>query len=235
MNLQYRLIDHKLAADFVEIHHYIHKRPPIKWSWGAFEGEELKGVMTIGKPPSWTMYCGVVGESIEEYRENPDSRAHHVFELNRLWMNDDQPRNSESCFVAWCLRELKKIDRHIILVSYADSEASVTTKDGTIKKKGHIGYVYQALGFLYTGTSAKFNDIHFIGHKDYRSVPLSLRGTKIRNRRASADEPDIRRVPRSRKYRYVWFADPKDIPLLKWKQKPYPKAELCLDDIPPLE
>lgn len=35
----------------------------------------------------------------------------------------------------------------------------------------------------------------------------------------------VRRIRRSPKHRYVWFADPKDEQLLKgkWKRKPYPK------------
>jgi hypothetical protein len=35
----------------------------------------------------------------------------------------------------------------------------------------------------------------------------------------------VRRIPRTRKHRYVWFADPKDEQLLKgkWERKPYPK------------
>ena len=115
--------------------------------------------------------------------------------------------------MAWCLRELRKLYPGLILVSYADT------------KQNHIGVVYQAVGWRYTGTSIPFPDIHPEGYNDHRSVPRAVRGKKIGNRRAWSFDPSIRRVPRSVKHRYVWFADPKDQKLLAWPVQPYPRND----------
>jgi hypothetical protein len=84
--------------------------------------------------------CGLVGEKYAQFK-NPESRAKDVYELNRLWLDDSLPRNSESRFIGWCLRELRRKQPRVILVSYADS------------KEGHVGYVYQSTNWVYTGTT----------------------------------------------------------------------------------
>jgi len=63
--------------------------------------------------------------------ENPSL----CLELNRLWVRDDQPRNTASKFVSWALRQLPPL----LIASYADT------------KQGHQGYVYRALNFNYAG------------------------------------------------------------------------------------
>jgi hypothetical protein len=65
-----------------------------------------------------------------------------VYELNRLWVSDDVPKNGESYLIA---NSIKRLDKEII-VSFADTSQS------------HVGYVYQATNFLYCGLSAKFRD-----------------------------------------------------------------------------
>jgi hypothetical protein len=191
--------------------HYLHRSCQITWAFGAYMGNRLKGVLTIGKPPSWSLKCGLLGASKQEFK-NPECRAHDVYELNRLWMHNDMPKNSESRFVAWCLREVRKLRPRLILVSYADT------------KKNHIGVIYQATNWIYTGTNTAFKDIHPEGYSDHRSVPISVRGEKIGRKRAWALDPSIPRVPRSTKHRYVWFSDSRDRSLLAWEVIPYPKS-----------
>ena len=58
-----------------------------------------------------------------------------MLELNRLWLDDALPKNSESWFVS---RTLKMIPSRIV-VSYADP------------LWGHVGYIYRALNFHYAG------------------------------------------------------------------------------------
>jgi hypothetical protein len=58
-----------------------------------------------------------------------------VIELNRLWLDDSLPTNSESWFVSRTLRMLPPR----IVVSYADP------------LHGHYGYIYRALNFHYAG------------------------------------------------------------------------------------
>jgi hypothetical protein len=135
-------IDERLARLAVIEKHYLHRPCPISWAWGIVVDEKLKGVLTVGRPCSRTVCEGVCG---------PD-RAADVFELNRLWLHESLPCNSESQFVGWCLRELRKINRRAILVSYAD------TKPSEGAPEGHRGVIYMASNWLYTGTSTPFSD-----------------------------------------------------------------------------
>ena len=185
IDVQYKRISHALATETVIREHYLHRKCPISHSFGAFVGDELKGVVTVGVPASWSARAGLVGETYKQYKSNPLSRANDVHELNRLWMADELPRNSESRFVGWCLRQLRRHNPSIILVSYADGSM------------GHVGWVYQATNFFYTGTSAPFKDIHPAGYSDCRRVSMSVRGEKVGNKRAWALDPAIPRRVRS--------------------------------------
>lgn len=210
-SLHFIEISKRKATELIIEHHYLHRKCPISWCWGIEDSEgNILGVLTIGKPCSWSAACGVVGEKYTDFK-NRAARSHDVFELNRLWVSETLPKNSESKFIAWCLKKAKKINPHIILISYADG------------KKGHVGYVYQATNWIYAGVSVSFQDINFPGYSDYRSVPIEKRGLKVKNRRAWASNPDVVRTTRSPKHRYVWFSDVQDRPLLAWKTAPYPK------------
>ena len=165
-----RPISTELATVTVIRKHYLHRPCPITWAFGLFIDDQLCGVLTVGKPCSTTVCSGVCG---------PERRG-DVYELNRLWMQDDVPR--ESRFIGWCLRWFRHHCWGIILVSYADT------------KQGHLGTVYQATNWVYTGVSAAFKD-------------------KVRGQT----------VERSRKHRYVWFAKDADKKLLRWEVLPYPK------------
>jgi hypothetical protein len=135
-------IDERLARLAVIEKHYLHRPCPISWAWGIVIDEKLRGVLTVGRPCSRTVCEGVCGSN----------RAADVFELNRLWLHETLPCNSESQFIGWCLRELRKINRNMILVSYAD------TKPSEGAPKGHLGIIYQSTNWVFTGVSAPFAD-----------------------------------------------------------------------------
>jgi hypothetical protein len=119
------LISKKEASRLVVAHHYMHRKPPISYALGLFnEAGETKGVVTFGTPASHHMLIGAC-------KSAPGS----VIELNRLWVADDEPRNTESWFVS---RALAILPPKIVL-SYADTAA------------GHLGYIYRALNFNYAG------------------------------------------------------------------------------------
>jgi hypothetical protein len=160
----FETIDKHIATDMVITHHYAHRKCPISWAWGIRTQGRHVGVLTIGKPVSWSVMCSLVGETPEEMKTNPIARSRDVYELNRLWVSDECPKNLESRFIGWCLRELKKLRPNLILVSYADGS------------KKHVGKVYQATNWVYTGQSLPFMDICVEGFGDYRSVPQELRG-----------------------------------------------------------
>ena len=119
-----RSIDSATATDIVVKHHYLHRRPSISFAFGLFEDEDIVGVVTYGVPASRHAQKSVCPI-------DPDQ----ALELNRLWVADDQPKNTASYFVS---KTLKLLPPRIIF-SYADTSV------------GHLGYVYRALNFNYAG------------------------------------------------------------------------------------
>lgn len=64
-----------------------------------------------------------------------------VLELRRFCLLDSAPKNSESFFLGYCVRFLKKHSNAKIIVSYAD------------ESQGHVGTIYKAVGFSYEGAT----------------------------------------------------------------------------------
>lgn len=112
------------ASQAVVAHHYLHRRPPISYAYGLWNGLELVGVVTFGVPASRHLQKSLC-----------PSDPGMVLELNRLWVHDAQPGNTESWFVSRALRALPPR----LVASYADPV------------HGHLGYVYRALNFRYAG------------------------------------------------------------------------------------
>lgn len=117
-------LDKKTAAQIVIEHHYLHRRPPISFSFGLFEEQKVCGVITFGTPASRHMLIGA-------WPENPSG----VIELNRLWVDDRCQKNTETWFMA---RALLRLPPRIVL-SYADTAF------------GHVGTVYKAANFFFAG------------------------------------------------------------------------------------
>ena len=189
--LFFRPIKYITANNFLVKWHYLHRQAPTSFSYGAYFSGQIIGACTIGKPASHTLLGGVAGKE----------RAADVFELNRLCFLDEAPKNSESRFIGWVIRQMAK---STILVSYADTA------------QGHSGIVYKATNWIYTGTTIPFTD-YTLGTLDHRSVPKHLR-----------DKSKMQKVVRSKKHRFVYFCNPIDRPLLKWSVK-QPKDATCLN------
>lgn len=122
--LRVEQITSQQANRVVVARHYLRRKAPISFAIGLYKGPKLMGVVTFGTPPSRHLQMSAC----------PSDPA-LVLELNRLWVDDALPANTESWFVS---RALKLIPPRII-VSYADP------------KFGHYGYVYRALNFHYAG------------------------------------------------------------------------------------
>ena len=182
MKKEVRIIPRDLTKDFILNIHYAHRMPSISYAFGLYEDDELVGVCTYGKPPSSTLQKGVCGE---KYAKN-------VWELNRLVLKNNKP-NEASYFVS---RTLKMLPRPMIIVSFADT------------KQNHLGIIYQATNFIYTGLSAKRTDWKIKGmeHKHGITVADEFRGVKNRSKAIREEYGDrFYLEPRSRKHRYIYF------------------------------
>lgn len=168
--------------------HYAKRLCSVSFAFGLYQDNVLEGVCTFGKPASPCLCVGVCGKLNSKY----------VYELNRLCVNDDLPKNTLSFFVAQCLKKLP----NLIIVSYADTN------------QNHIGYIYQATNFLYTGLSAKRTERYDAANPNKYTKRLS-KDFKIRER--------------PRKHRYIFFTGSKKQKKffkkeLRYKLLPYPKG-----------
>jgi len=186
----------KTAEYFILTFHYLHRKCQIMYSYGLFEkiSQRCVGCITFGLPasPDMLRLCG-------------EEEIKHALELNRLWVEDSTPKNTETFFIS---RALKFLPIEII-ISYADPNI------------GHYGCIYQASNFLYTGRGASTNRI-FINEKEKHSRHL--------NDSFSKKYKNITKVKEKGKHRYVYFNAIKPrkkelLKKLKWKILPYPKPE----------
>ena len=172
--------------DWLKYKHYLHRIPPFTFAFGLFDVTELTGVVTYGVPASPCLCRGICGH---RYR-------YDVLELNRLCLAYNR-KNEASYLIA---HSLKLLPKPKIVVSYADTA------------QHHVGYIYQASNFIYTGLTVKRTD-PFVGDKHPRYYT------------------DIsRRQERSQKHRYVYFCGNKQQKKayrdsFNYGVAPYPKGE----------
>ncbi|HZA24572.1 MAG TPA: DNA methyltransferase [Dehalococcoidia bacterium] len=196
-----------LAKQLVERHHYLHSLPGgTRLAFGAFIANRLLGTLTLGVGPL-NAYSLVEGAT-------PDD----CLTLTRLWLSDELPKNSESRFIAVVLRSLRRNTYLKFLVSYADPA------------QGHLGTIYQATGWLYTGLSEAM-PLYDIGDgKARHSRSLShAYGTHSLEHFSRHGVP-VKLVPQQGKHRYLYFLDPTWRQRLKGPGLPYPKAEVVHAD-----
>ena len=162
--------------------HYAARVPSISYAYGLFLNERLIGAVTYGTPASSTLCRGVCGD---EYQPN-------VLELNRLVL-ENNAKNEASRLVGASLRMLPAPK---IIVSYAD-----TAQD-------HIGVVYQATNFLYTGMSSKFKDprVRGLEHQHHATYAHGLTNQQVIDKFGAEN---VYFVERSPKHRYIFFVGDK--------------------------
>ena len=149
-------IEPKETYDWLLNVHYAKRIPQIMKAFGLYDGDNLIGVVTYGIPASPSLCMGICGKE----------HAEKVLELNRLCLLDNH-KNLASKLVSGSIKQLPK---PTIVVSYADN------------KQGHVGYVYQATNFLYTGLSEKRVDwaIKGLEHKHSKTISDGMTLEKIK-------------------------------------------------------
>jgi hypothetical protein len=200
-------ISYKEAMDIVVEKHYLHRKCPVSYAYGLVDTttSEVMGVVTYGVSPSSTLLKGICGPE----------EARNVYELNRLWVDDTVAKNGESYLVA---NSMKLLDREII-VSFADTS------------QGHVGYIYQAANFIYTGLSAKFKDPKVVGKENMHHATYANGLTNAQVIEKFGAE-NVTFVERPRKHRYIYFNCDKRrkkelLKKLRYKTMPYPKLALA--------
>ena len=133
--------------------------------------------------------------------------------LTRLWLAEELPGNSESRVLGMVQREMRRHTSVRFMLSYADPS------------QGHVGTIYQAANWLYTGLSEP-TPLYDLGdgvlHHN-RSLAHALGTRSVRHLRSHGVEVNL--VPQSRKHRYITFLDRSWRSRLKVPVLPYPKKQ----------
>jgi hypothetical protein len=188
--------------------HYLGRKAQAVEAFGLFEFDdvfsEMIGCVIFGKPASPSLCVGVCGKD----------EAQHVIELTRLWIDDRSPKNAESFLISKALKMLNPVWQ--IVVSYAEISA------------GHVGVVYQATNFIYTGLS----DAHVVWLLDGKSSKhdrhLFDEHGGVEGAKAFFGDRLVR-GQRGRKHRYVFFRGSNArkrelLGKLRYEVKSYPKS-----------
>jgi hypothetical protein len=193
----------------VEEYHYAHRVPSIVLAVGMYVDDTLAGVCCYGTgaSPRAMAVCGI-------------QNAPYTLELNRLFIHEWAGKNSESWLIGqsfkWITQTLPKIKT---LISFADTGES------------HLGTIYQATNWLYTGLSFKggtSSKILIDGHEYTSKTFFGRYGTQSKSV-IREHHPDAVFETTSLKHRYIMLLGDKRqkralLAKLKYPVLPYPKV-----------
>ena len=196
-------IDRDLANEIIEKNHYSHKYYNLSYiHLGVYINNKIVGVLQYGyamNPAS--------GKSVVKGTGNKQ-----YLELNRMWLSDEAPRNSESMAISCSIKYIKN---KYPIVKWIQSFAD--------ERCGGFGIVYQACSFSYYGEhTSSFWELD--GETFHNSIKTSRvagpRGFDLLNDPANAD-----RVKKYdlRQFRYIKFIDQRWKKKCLLEEKEYPK------------
>lgn len=202
--MEVRKINRNDCEEFILEIHYAKRYPSITYAFGLFDKNNLIGIVTYGTPPSAPLRRGIAGEEF----------IYDILELNRLCLRYNM-KNEASFLVG---RSLNLLPKNKIIVSFADTS------------QGHVGIVYQATNFIYTGLSAKRTDWALKGKEHLHGQTIADEFRGIKNRSKAMREKygdDFYLKPRPRKHRYIYIVGDKRYKkkikgVLKYPILPYP-------------
>ena len=192
----------RIAKALLVREHYLHSMPGgTTLAFGVTVGERLLGAVTLGAGPPQA-YRLVTGASLDD-----------CLVLTRLWLDDEMPKNSESRTLGFVARVMRQRTSVKFMIAYADPS------------QGHLGTVYQAAGWLYTGLSDAM-PLYDLGdgvHRHSRSLAQVFGTHSVRHFQDRGVPIGV--IPQTRKHRYVYFLDPAWPDRLHVPVLPYPQRE----------
>jgi len=184
-NLELKYVSWQYAKYACSKWYYRSEMPRGKYvAIGVFEDDVYCGVILFGPGA-----CDALGR-----RWNLKTRE--VCEMTRMALGEHESNTSKILGVALRLLH-KKCPGIRVVISFCDPES------------GHIGTIYQATNWLYTGTTAKDAFYETIDGKKYHSRAVSESGYKGRfGRRTSCPKPsECKKIVTQGKHRYVYCFD----------------------------
>ena len=196
-------IDRDLANEIIEKNHYSHKYYNLSYiHLGVYINNKIVGILQYGyamNPAS--------GKSVVKGTGNKQ-----YLELNRMWLSDIAPRNSESMAISCSIKYIKsKYPVVKWIQSFADERC------------GGFGIVYQACSFSYYGEhTSSFWELD--GETFHNSIKTSRiagpRGFDLLNDPSNADKIKKHDL---RQFRYIKFIDQRWKKRCLLEEKDYPK------------
>ena len=195
-----RLPPSQARAIIIE-HHYSHRVVNNSYlHLGVFVDGQLRGVLQFGYLLN-PMCCAHIVE---------DTEVGQYLELNRMWLDDVAPRNSESRAISQAIKYIKRVMPMVAWIqSFADERC------------GGLGVVYQASNFMYLGHH--FTEFYELDGETYHSMMLTAHqkgGNRGRYLRANLSRATKHRL---RQFRYIYFIKRNWMRRLKFTIQPFPK------------
>ncbi|MFW2829860.1 hypothetical protein [Sphingomonas sp. ID0503] len=199
-----RLVDRDLANRIIEAEHYSHRTyRGSTLHLGVFIGRQLTGILQYGFAMNPASADSVVaGTGLTEY-----------LELNRMWLNDAAPRNSESRALAFSIRLIRRVRPKVKWIqSFADERC------------GLFGTVYQAAGFTYhgehVGTFWELDGEWF--HNSLMTNTRAAGNPRAARLLAGADRAIKHEL---RQFRYLRFLQTRFAKACRYPVRPFPKPD----------
>lgn len=198
------IIDRTLANDTIKANHYSRRvYSASTLHLGVFVGGRFEGVLQYGYAMNPASAGSVVtGTLMTEY-----------LELNRMWLADAAPRNSESRALAYSIRLIRRIRPTVKWIqSFADERC------------GLFGTVYQAAGFTFHGEHlGRFWELDGdFYHDSLMTNGKSANGPRASHLRANRDRATLRKL---RQFRYLRFLKPRFAKACRYPALPFPKPD----------
>lgn len=200
-----REIHRDIANDIIRKNHYSHKIYNATYiHLGVYMDGELVGVLQYGYAMNPASAPSVVANTkLDEY-----------LELNRMWIDDKAPRNSESRAISYSIKYIKRKFHGKIkwIQSFADERC------------GKNGIVYQACSFEYYGEHK--SDFWELDGVVYHNIQMTVSPNTKRY------TPEVRHLQENkdratrmnlRQFRYLFFINKRCKADCLLEQKPYPK------------
>ncbi len=195
------LLDRRISNGIIRACHYSHTVVNNSYiHLGVFRRGELVGAVQFGYMLNpRRMERVVLHTAVKEY-----------LELNRMWLSDAAPRNSESQALSYAVKYIRRAHPQVKWIqSFADERC------------GGWGVVYQACSFQYLGCHlAKFYRLDGQWYHTINMTAAKRGGQRGVYLRANRDRAEIHHF---RQFRYIRFLKPRFRQFLNFDIQPYPK------------
>lgn len=201
------LIDRNIANAIIIDRHYsrrIYRGSTLHL--GVWIGGVLLGILQFG----YAMNPASAGSVVT------DTAMNEYLELNRMWLDDAAPRNSESRSLGAAIRLIRRVRPAVKWIqSFADERC------------GLFGTVYQAAGFTFHG---EHRGIFWELDGDwFHNTLMTAGGRRAENPRAAHLIANRDRAVRHelRQFRYLRFLKPRFAKGCRHPVRPFPKPDYC--------